>query len=174
MEKSEELHHKEESFHRPSLDDLSYKTRYLKMSWRFYWLGKSTWITHLHHTSNIHSNSQARPDSKHSSKLTRARSSNVLRSIQKAIPSSVGFDAANNLLWPAPLTLLRNMRQRTSKYGYQSRYDLAKIVESSSNKSIPPHPNYDWREPAVSCRWTSWVWEITGWSSRLQENYRSF
>ena len=24
---------------------------------------------------------------------------------------------------------------------------------------------------AVSWRWTGWVWEITGWSSRLQENY---
>ena len=29
-------------------------------------------------------------------------------------------------------------------------------------------------EPAVSSRWTGWVWEITGWSSRLQENYWSF
>ena len=29
-------------------------------------------------------------------------------------------------------------------------------------------------EPAVSYRWTGWVWEITGWSSRLQANYRSF
>ena len=29
-------------------------------------------------------------------------------------------------------------------------------------------------EPTASYRWTGWVWEITGWSSRLQENYRSF
>ena len=29
-------------------------------------------------------------------------------------------------------------------------------------------------EPAVSYKWTGWVWEITGWSWRLQENYRSF
>ena len=29
-------------------------------------------------------------------------------------------------------------------------------------------------EPALSYRWAGWVWEITGWSSRLQENYRSF
>jgi hypothetical protein len=29
-------------------------------------------------------------------------------------------------------------------------------------------------EPAVSYRWTGWIWEITGWSSRLQENYPSF
>ena len=27
--------------------------------------------------------------------------------------------------------------------------------------------------PAVSYKWTGWVWVITGWSSRLQENYRS-
>ena len=25
--------------------------------------------------------------------------------------------------------------------------------------------SYDWGEPAVSYRWTGWVWEITGWSS---------
>ena len=29
-------------------------------------------------------------------------------------------------------------------------------------------------EPAVSYRWTGRVWEITGWSSRLRENYRPF
>ena len=29
-------------------------------------------------------------------------------------------------------------------------------------------------EPVVSYRWTGWVWEITGWSSRLQEKYWSF
>ena len=35
--------------------------------------------------------------------------------------------------------------------------------------------NYDPGEPAVSYRWTGWVWEITtGWGSRLQENYQSF
>ena len=33
---------------------------------------------------------------------------------------------------------------------------------------------YDRGEPAVSDTWTGWVWEITGWSSRLQENYCSF
>ena len=27
-------------------------------------------------------------------------------------------------------------------------------------------------EPAASYKWTSWVWEITGWNSRLQENRR--
>jgi hypothetical protein len=29
-------------------------------------------------------------------------------------------------------------------------------------------------KPAVSYKWTSWVWEITSWSSKLQENCRSF
>ena len=29
-------------------------------------------------------------------------------------------------------------------------------------------------EPAVNYKWTGWVWEITSWSSRLQDNYRSF
>ena len=33
---------------------------------------------------------------------------------------------------------------------------------------------YDWGEPAVSYRWTGWVWEITSWSSRLQGKYWSF
>ena len=33
---------------------------------------------------------------------------------------------------------------------------------------------YVWEEAAVSCRRAGWVWEITGWSSRLQEIYRSF
>ena len=34
--------------------------------------------------------------------------------------------------------------------------------------------NNDREEPAVRYRWTGWVWEITGWSSRLQEIHRSF
>ena len=33
---------------------------------------------------------------------------------------------------------------------------------------------YDRGEPAVSYKWTGWVWDITGWSSRLHENYQSF
>ena len=35
-------------------------------------------------------------------------------------------------------------------------------------------PVRGWGELAVSCRCTSWVWGITGWSSRLHENRRSF
>ena len=29
-------------------------------------------------------------------------------------------------------------------------------------------------EPAVSYRWTGWIWELTSWSLRLQEDCRSF
>ena len=32
---------------------------------------------------------------------------------------------------------------------------------------------YDRGEPAVGYRWTGRVWEITGWSWRLQENYKN-
>jgi hypothetical protein len=33
----------------------------------------------------------------------------------------------------------------------------------------------EWGEPAAACyRWTGWVWEITGWSSRIQDKYWSF
>ena len=34
--------------------------------------------------------------------------------------------------------------------------------------------NYVREDPAVSCRWTGWVREITDWSSRLQDIYRLF
>jgi hypothetical protein len=30
------------------------------------------------------------------------------------------------------------------------------------------------KKPAVSYRWTGWVWGKTGWSSRLPENYLTF
>ena len=43
--------------------------------------------------------------------------------------------------------------------------------KSHSSQESPQHCS---EEPAVSYRWTHWVWEITGWSSRLQENDRSF
>ena len=33
---------------------------------------------------------------------------------------------------------------------------------------------YDRAEPTVNYKWTGGAWEITGWSSRLQENYWSF
>ena len=33
---------------------------------------------------------------------------------------------------------------------------------------------YDRGEPAISYRWTVEFEKITGWGSRLQENYRSF
>ena len=34
--------------------------------------------------------------------------------------------------------------------------------------------SYNRGEPVVSYIWTNFVWDITGWSSRLQENYWSF
>ena len=37
-----------------------------------------------------------------------------------------------------------------------------------------PSQTYVREEPAVSCRWTGWIWETTGWSSGLQEIYQSF
>ena len=49
---------------------------------------------------------------------------------------------------------------------------------SSTSQIVALH-NYsfmcsnDQGEPAVSYRWTCWVWEVTGWSWRLEENDRS-
>ena len=53
----------------------------------------------------------------------------------------------------------------------------ARILEFSRLlwTSWRPLHTYDRGEPAVSYEWTGWIWEITNWwSSRLQENYRSF
>ena len=44
----------------------------------------------------------------------------------------------------------------------------------SSVTDLKVLPSYDRWEPVVNYRWTSWVWDISGWSSRLQENYPSF
>ena len=48
---------------------------------------------------------------------------------------------------------------------------ISKIAQFKLNCMGLP---YDRGEPVVSYKWTGWVWELTGWSSRLQENYRSF
>ena len=56
-----------------------------------------------------------------------------------------------------------------------SHLPLCFTPKQKKTRSHPPHVlSYDQGEPAVSYRWTGWVWEITGWSSRLQKNYRSF
>ena len=52
------------------------------------------------------------------------------------------------------------------------------LMNSSDQKSpldcvLKEHTSNDRGEPAVSYKWTGWVWGITGWSWRLQENYRS-
>ena len=52
---------------------------------------------------------------------------------------------------------------------------LGIFTRHSLNKVDMLGPTYVREEPAVSCRWTGWVWAITGWSSStLQENYWSF
>ena len=48
-----------------------------------------------------------------------------------------------------------------------------------SQGASPLHGHGSWLvcdrgEAAVSYKWTGWVWEIAGWSWRLDENYRSF
>ena len=32
----------------------------------------------------------------------------------------------------------------------------------------------EWGELTASCGWTSWVWGITSWSRRIEDNYQSF
>ena len=55
-------------------------------------------------------------------------------------------------------TSYRPLSQYCSRYLWVTIYSIA---------------NNDQGEPAVSYRWTGWVWETTGWSSRLQENHQS-
>ena len=56
--------------------------------------------------------------------------------------------------------------------GVSRHFMIASLLVSTAYWST--FPSYDWGEPAVSYKWTGWVWEIFGWSSRLQENYWSF
>ena len=59
-----------------------------------------------------------------------------------------------------------------------SRFQAERLVghdfRLGSLQARPPTWSCDQGELAVSYRWTGRVWEMTGWSSRLQENYRSF
>ena len=48
------------------------------------------------------------------------------------------------------------------------------IIDSGSFAHVWVVGSYDRGEPAVSYKRTGWVWEMTGGSSRLQENYGSF
>ena len=61
-------------------------------------------------------------------------------------------------LWSGPNLL--NLISQTGSW--------SKATEASSK-----HTN-EQGEPTISYRWTGWVWEITSWSSRLQENYPRF
>jgi hypothetical protein len=57
------------------------------------------------------------------------------------------------------------------------RWPIIGVIFHTSQPPTRPKETYmiyDREEPAVSYRWTGWVWEITGWRSRLQENYWSF
>ena len=58
---------------------------------------------------------------------------------------------------PSPRSKLAGMTQSRSLY-------------SCRHKSWAP---MNGGESTASYTWTGWVWEITGWSSRLQENYPS-
>ena len=51
---------------------------------------------------------------------------------------------------------------------------LKRYMETWVNVHFMQQLAYDLGEPAVSYRWTGCVGEITGWSSSVQENYRSF
>ena len=55
---------------------------------------------------------------------------------------------------------------RTYIAGLCSRVNIRLFISSQNIIQI-----YDQGEPAVSYKWAGWVWEITGWSSRLLENY---
>jgi hypothetical protein len=45
-------------------------------------------------------------------------------------------------------------------------------IAIETRQCSPIWPNGQGELP-VRYKWTGWVWEITGWSSRLQENYRT-
>ena len=62
-----------------------------------------------------------------------------------------------------------------------SSYQLLPQIALSRAKILdwPMHfftvvQTYEQGEPAASYRCTSWVWELTGWSSRVQQNHRPF
>jgi hypothetical protein len=59
-----------------------------------------------------------------------------------------------------------------SKYFSDSVSSQSLVLEAIHHRSMVQ--DNDRGEPAFVYKWTGWVWEITGWSSRLQENYPSF
>ena len=70
----------------------------------------------------------------------------------------------NDCLWIAPRThAVMEMRGVTVMRGLTFHHAVFSVLNEG----------YDRGEPAVSYIWTGWV-QMTGWSSRLQENYLSF
>ena len=69
--------------------------------------------------------------------------------------------------WTCPGTTLVYTNEKIPEYPWSSRSpkDIFKayIIHRKAQG-----------EPTVSYRWIGWVWEITGWSLRLHENFQSF
>ena len=84
-----------------------------------------------------------------------------------SVTSRLGH-SRNDLRDDVVLSLLRSFA--SSSHSFEMTND-PNLASSKVHRGRRP---YDREEPAVSYRWTGWVWKIIGWSSRLQENYRPF
>lgn len=76
--------------------------------------------------------------------------------------------------WPFPLKVHRrgfNVRHVLSEH-----YNYTLGWQSQTFPTPPPNPYQRTRknDHYNSFKWTCWVWELTGWRSRLWENYQSF
>ena len=95
----------------------------------------------------------------------------------------IGFtrmDSASNLkTWKrisiqiaqcAVLIFERSFQPSFSSYvSYLNKSELIVVLQTFTTSPWNVHVTL-WGELAVSYRWSGWVWEITGWSWRLQEN----
>jgi hypothetical protein len=75
-----------------------------------------------------------------------------------------------NIVLNKRLTLIQHICQDPRPV--QGRNDPMEIL--TINIEPGASGNNEQGEPAATYRWPGWVWEITGWSSKLQENYQSF
>ena len=92
-------------------------------------------------------------------------------SVHLGLPkTAVSNPVFSNVYNPLPLENITLNPKHAKKWG--AKENLSQSPFSCTFIQIPT--TYDQGELAVSYRWTGWVWEKTGWSSRLQENYRSF
>ena len=55
-----------------------------------------------------------------------------------------------------------------------SRIPRASYCKCTRIIGVHPPKAMNGERPTATCKWTGWVWEITEWSSRLQEIYWSF